>query len=569
MTLRARFPLSRMAVAAADAAVRNRTKPPGRPLHPTAPEDAALRNEWMKNYADAGGAVDVVRTSGPVGHPVKPCERFIELRYLHCDGTAVKGAQFHIRADGFAADGVLDAQGFVHLGGVPPLGGFRYWFDKDPEPYQPAGPRLPSSVGAAAAQTEVDAVLDWLWGTLQGDFNPDPGLGQIAVNALLGLVPVVDQVLDVRDLIAGLKNLLGFYMESDAVQAAHEDSLGLSYEAWLWLGLFLTALGCIPELGSAVKGALKALIKSLQDAAKAAGGLTPKQLTQAWEGLLKVLNHLGVKPGNAHRWLKELPGKLDGLMAQAATRIRGAMDTLGSLLDRAGAFARRYPGQAANDAVRRIQTVKAALVRAYQRLDAMKQRLNAWLKEQLNKVLGGKKPVENSGSIDTAAKQEGANVHQQEKAPPPEPEIPPKARIHTLKAPQTPDPERVKALSYNHEQARPDLAEGLGGARYEGATGARLEKPDIEGVDMVDPERGPLSLKGPLVSKKTGEVLPVNDQMVNGLADSVIKDVKVNSATKGVVVDTLGLSSTQRQVLKDRIFGGLGSQSPKEVIFLE
>lgn len=133
-----------------------------------------------------------------------------------------------------------------------------------------------------------------------------------------------------------------------------------------------------------------------------------------------------------------------------------------------------------------------------------------------------------------------------------------------------PDPARVNELSYNHEQKKMDRAEGLGGARYEKAVGRKLKKPDVEGADFLDPSVGSISLKGPLVNKKTGQPLPVNDPMVDGLAKSVVKDLKNNTATKRVVVDTAGLSPEQRDQLKQKIASEIPSGGPpKEIFFVE
>ncbi|ALM52434.1 hypothetical protein [Halomonas huangheensis] len=82
--------------------------------------------------------------------------------------------------------------------------------------------------------------LQWIMETLQGDFNPNMTVGQIAANAALGMIPVVDQLLDVRDVVANCKEL----RQDTSNQAA-------------WLALMLTLVGLIPILGSAVKGVLK------------------------------------------------------------------------------------------------------------------------------------------------------------------------------------------------------------------------------------------------------------------------------------------------------------------------
>lgn len=83
----------------------------------------------------------------------------------------------------------------------------------------------------------------WLCGMLQGDFNKDPTLSQIIVGGLISLIPIVDQVCDVRDLIANLITL------SDEKQRTPEN----------YTALALTSVGLIPELGSIIKTTIKAI----------------------------------------------------------------------------------------------------------------------------------------------------------------------------------------------------------------------------------------------------------------------------------------------------------------------
>ena len=94
--------------------------------------------------------------------------------------------------------------------------------------------------------------------------------------------------------------------------------------------------------------------------------------------------------------------------------------------------------------------------------------------------------------------------------------------------------------------------------------------PNTEGVDFYDGET-PISLKGPLARKDTGELLAINDSMVDGLADSVMKGAQTNTAARNIVVDTLGLSDTQRSRLTERISQGLADfdAMPTNVIILE
>jgi len=71
---RACLPLDPSAVAAANAALRDRTRPPGRPLDPSSPADASLRVEWMGAYADAGGEVDELDDDRAADDPVAKCD---------------------------------------------------------------------------------------------------------------------------------------------------------------------------------------------------------------------------------------------------------------------------------------------------------------------------------------------------------------------------------------------------------------------------------------------------------------------------------------------------------------
>lgn len=83
----------------------------------------------------------------------------------------------------------------------------------------------------------------WLWESIQGDFNDKRSTGQIAFDAAVSMVPVVDQICDARDLIANCRAI--------ATSDEKEDN------TWKWVALALTLVGLIPTLGSLVKGVLK------------------------------------------------------------------------------------------------------------------------------------------------------------------------------------------------------------------------------------------------------------------------------------------------------------------------
>jgi Putative peptidoglycan binding domain len=197
---------------------------------------------------------------------------------------------------------------------------------------------------------------------------------------------------------------------------------------------------------------------------------------------------------------------------------------------------------------------------------------------------GGAKPTESARPpratepvrSSSTAERPRASTPMSPKTPPPEPPSQtPQVHPHrqSISVPREPEPNRIRQLGVNHEQGGvTDLAEGLGGARYEQATGRRLSRSSQEGADFVDPEVGPISLKGPLVNKRTGQPVTINDEMVDGLAKSVIKDVQHNTYTNRVVVDTTGMSPAQRSRLQQTIDSELATNPgprPKEIVFIE
>lgn len=433
---RASLPLDPAAVAAANAAVHDKTDPPGRKLDPTDPKDAKLRSEWMEAYNAALAKKAPPKAASP---PPKPpvqhtpteqrCENphFIELRYLDYQGNPVPRAGYHINSPEFSQSGTLDDDGFVRIDGLPPMGGFTYWFQDDPKVYKPRPPAVPT---AGAPENEAEGYLSrigsWAWGTVQGDFNQDQQVSQIAVNAGLGLIPIVDQALDLRDLVANIWYLIDFYCETDAQQAAHPESLGLDHETWLWIAIVLTAMGAVPTLGSAVKGVVKALLKKLRDAARVAGGLSAAQLREVWELLVRVANHFGKDAGNVSDWLRTVPGLLAAKSKDVADFIRKGFDSVETMLTRAKAGLARLPRAMAGSAMDRVERALAGLKKARGRLEAMQKKINDWIAEQIRKVLDGKHNFEKQGSIDTPSPKDGSsgNVRRQEEEPPPEPDLP-------------------------------------------------------------------------------------------------------------------------------------------------
>ena len=97
----------------------------------------------------------------------------------------------------------------------------------------------------SGAKAKVEAGGLWLWETLQGDFHEDPSTGQIVTGTVISMIPLVDQLCDIRDFIANCRKV-------------DEDGS----DTWAWVAMALTLIGAVPVLGSLVKGCFKVLIQA-------------------------------------------------------------------------------------------------------------------------------------------------------------------------------------------------------------------------------------------------------------------------------------------------------------------
>lgn len=158
---------------------------------------------------------------------------------------------------------------------------------------------------AFAVAMNVDIIKNrdksFIAGVLKGDFNQDPTTGQIIVGGVISLIPVVDQVCDVRDLISNIISI-------------HDHNY---QNAGDWLNLCVTAVGFIPEFGSAIKTIVKLLKKG-------ASKLNLLALLKHMEKLFKnpVINKIKSKiPWGAspQTWLKKFDWKAAAKSAYDST----------------------------------------------------------------------------------------------------------------------------------------------------------------------------------------------------------------------------------------------------------
>lgn len=91
-------------------------------------------------------------------------------------------------------------------------------------------------------KAKLEGMAQWIWEVLQGDFNDDQTTAQVVTGTVISMIPFVDQICDVRDIVANCKKI-------------NEDSSN----KWHWVALALTLIGLFPTLGSLVKGGFKIL----------------------------------------------------------------------------------------------------------------------------------------------------------------------------------------------------------------------------------------------------------------------------------------------------------------------
>ncbi|MHC6526979.1 PAAR-like domain-containing protein [Vibrio proteolyticus] len=219
----------------------------------------------------------------------------VDLFLSYSDGDPVQGATYKLTdQDGGVFEGKLDNSGKAAVSGVAP-GEFSVEYGEDSREFTPNEPTQtnPNFNPNANAQLIIEeakrgevgfwenawkrmsGAASWIWGVILGDFNDDASVEQIIANTALTMIPVVDQVADVRDLSANVMTLL-----SEEERDKPEN----------WLALSLTLIGCIPTFGSAVKGTCKVALKG--------GKATSK------DSLLAVLRGLG--KGDPEKFLRTL-----------------------------------------------------------------------------------------------------------------------------------------------------------------------------------------------------------------------------------------------------------------------
>lgn len=101
-----------------------------------------------------------------------------------------------------------------------------------------------------SGKKNLAAAAEWVWEVIQGDFNDNASTAQVATGTVISMIPFVDQLCDVRDLVANCRKIND---EPD--------------ERWHWISLALTLIGLFPSVGSLLKGCLKVMFAAARKGA--------------------------------------------------------------------------------------------------------------------------------------------------------------------------------------------------------------------------------------------------------------------------------------------------------------
>ncbi|MGY0558041.1 MULTISPECIES: hypothetical protein [unclassified Lysobacter] len=212
-----------------------------------------------------------------------------------------------------------------------------------------------------SAGESLAAAAEWIWEVLQGDFNEEQSNAQMITGMVVSMIPGVDQLCDVRDVVANCRKI-------------NEDTSN----TWAWIGLTITLIGLIPVLGSLAKGCFKILVASSRKATiRVAKNTVDTDLwkhTSYWVdvGIGKLNKHLDtpavratlrfMKLDNPYKWLagkvREVAGALNvSLLTKAFDEIVSALRDLVDLIQRWGSAAM---GSQAGQLLQMVLTIRRA-----------------------------------------------------------------------------------------------------------------------------------------------------------------------------------------------------------------
>ena len=153
----------------------------------------------------------------------------------------------------------------------------------------------------------VDDAVDFLKSLILGDFVEEQPVSAQVVGGLIALIPVVQQVMNARD-VSGV--LFRINRKGGFAKATREDYMGLGF----------AALAVLPEAGSVFKMVFKPLWKDRRLAGAALR-----------TGMEMIERMLGMAKGGAVKWIKAL--EWGALTEQAIAGVNAALDAMQEMLE--------------------------------------------------------------------------------------------------------------------------------------------------------------------------------------------------------------------------------------------
>lgn len=228
-----------------------------------------------------------------------------------------------------------------------------------------------------SAKQDLTAAAEWIWVVIQGDFAEEQTTAQTVTSTVISMIPFVDQICDVRDVVANCRKI-------------NDDSSN----KWAWVALLLTLIGLFPTLGSLVKGCFKILFAYGRKAMFKAGAKALESgmwnATKPWvEAGIGKLNAFMLRPevrramaalkwDNPYKELAKLLRKLVGeintsSLMKAFDEVLNALKSLVDLIQKWGSAAM------ASKAGELLRMVKGVRDRANAKLGEVLAPAQAWL----------------------------------------------------------------------------------------------------------------------------------------------------------------------------------------------
>ncbi|WP_247392369.1 hypothetical protein [Ralstonia pseudosolanacearum] len=230
-----------------------------------------------------------------------------------------------------------------------------------------------------SGKQNLASAAEWIWVVIQGDFAEEQSTGQVATGTVISMIPFVDQLCDVRDVVANCRKI-----NSDAS------------DKWAWVALVLTLIGLFPVLGSLAKGCCKILFaygrKSVFRVGKAAldAGFWKASKPYVEAGIQTLNRHLqspavrramrAIKVVNPYHWIaakvREVNGKLAvAELVRAFDKVLEALRYFVDLIQRWGTAAM---ATRAGELLKSVTHVREMM---NQRLGEVLAPVNQWLKK--------------------------------------------------------------------------------------------------------------------------------------------------------------------------------------------